>query len=223
MRVTAMIFALGSSCLLLSLTRSCWIGFLGGSLYLVARAMRGRSIKPSRVMALAAAGLVALVVAWRPVHERLGANHEGAFEERWRLNYAVLGVGLNNAFDSRARYLPSFFGPYDWIYIAHNQFLHVAAETGIVGLVPFIWVLWRVLRALRRARRTREPLLDDTVTVLKVSLWSMIWGMNLDFYAGMQMYTVLWFMLGASSGVALLVARESERENPRAVAVTEAA
>lgn len=217
--LNTLVVALGGSCLLLSLTRSCWIGFLGGSAYLCWKALREGTIRPSRIMALAAAGLVALAIAWGPVSARLDDNHEGAFQERWQLNFVdlemikahpFLGVGLNNAYDSLSTYVPRWFGPYDWVYLAHNQFLHVAAETGLVGLLPFVAAIWVALRALRRSHGTGDPLLEDTVTVLTASVWALIWGMNLDFYSGMQMYVLLWFVLGASCGVSVLCVQERE-------------
>jgi putative inorganic carbon (HCO3(-)) transporter len=214
---TLAIFGLGSLCLLLSLTRSCWIGFIGGSIYLVLRALREGTVRPRRLAALSAVALVALVVVWGPVHERLGANHEGAAEERFQLNsidlemiraHPFLGVGINNAYDSIVDYVPWWFGKWDWVYLAHNQYLHVAAETGLPGLAAFVWLLWVTLRALLRSRRTGDPLLEDTVTALLAGVGSLIWGMYLDFYSGMQMYVLLWFTLGASIGVATLCARE---------------
>jgi O-antigen ligase len=214
---TSTVFGMGGLCLLLSLTRSCWIGFIGGSIYLTVKAIRQGKILPSRLATLAAAVLVCLVAAWGPVHERLGANHKGAFDERWQLNFIdlemikahpVVGVGLNNAYESLKLYVPNFFSEGDWVYLAHNQYLHVSAETGLIGLASFIWIISLVFRRLRASRDTDDDLLSSTVTVLLTVMGSLCWGMLLDFYSGMQMYVMLWFMFGASVGVAGLVARE---------------
>jgi len=230
--VTSGVFAAGGLSLLLSLTRSCWIGFTAGSAFLTWRALREGKVRPLRVVQLAAAAFVCVVIAWGPVHDRLGSNHRAAWEERWKLNYIdlemikahpIVGVGLNNAYDSLKRYVPSSFSDSDWVYLAHNQFLHITAETGIVGLLSFLWILCLVLRRLNASRGTRDPLLKDTVTVMFAVIGSLIWGMQLDFYSGMQMYVLLWFMLGAAVGVSGLCVREKAQRRAVESAVRAAA
>src|SRR5205807_6490651 len=44
--------------------------------------------------------------------------------------------------------------------IAHNQFLTVAAETGIVGLLMLLWLLLSMLKLRRQLRSSVEPLGD---------------------------------------------------------------
>src|SRR5204862_4182905 len=101
-----------------SLTRSCWIGFLFGSVILMSIAIRRGTMRLRTVVAMAGIGLLALIVAWGPVHDRLGANHQGAADERFLLNYIniemikahpLVGVGLNQCYLSRWRYIPSFY------------------------------------------------------------------------------------------------------------------
>jgi O-antigen ligase len=207
------VFAYGLLCLLLSLTRSCWIGFIGGSLMLAVISIKRGTMRPAMLGRMAAFGLVALVVAWGPVHDRLGANHQAAADERFLLNYINLemikahpfvGVGINQCFVSRWRYLPSFYTDGDWIYMAHNQYLLVAAETGLIGLAAFLSVLWVSIRSAWRAARSDDLLIREAGTILLISLLAMVWGMNLDFYGGMQVYTFLWFIMGFAAGVGRL-------------------
>jgi hypothetical protein len=220
-------FAMGILCLLLSLTRSTWIGFGIGSVYLLAGAFRRRMIRPSTVLVLGVCLMIAVVVAWRPVRDRLDANHHAAAEERWRLNYIgfemikahpLLGIGLNMAYTSRRSYVPSFFTEDEWLYVPHNQYVIVAAETGLIGLAGFLAVLATALRAASRARRSRDPLVRETATALFVSICAMMWGMNLDFYAGNQSYVLLWFTLGAATGVWKIAEREEQTESSPALA-----
>jgi O-antigen ligase len=42
---------------------------------------------------------------------------------------------------------------------AHNKYLLVAAELGLVGLGLFLWFQWRLLRTVLRGLQTRDPLL----------------------------------------------------------------
>jgi O-antigen ligase len=42
---------------------------------------------------------------------------------------------------------------------AHNKYLLIAAELGLVGLGLFLWFQWRLLRAVLRGLQTRDALL----------------------------------------------------------------
>jgi O-antigen ligase len=211
-------FGLGTVCLLLSLTRSCWVGFAIGSVYIFWQLAHRRFINGARVIMLAAGLVVALAVAWGPVRERIDANHENAAEERWKLNFVnlnmmkahpVVGIGLNTAYDSKMQYLPSWFTEYDWIYIAHNQYLLIGAETGILGLLMFVWLHFNALGNTRRAARARDAPLASTGIAMTAALIAITWGMFLDFYSGMQVYTFLWMLYGVAAGLRVLQAREA--------------
>jgi O-antigen ligase len=225
------IFGIGFLCLLLSLTRSAWIGCGFGSVLVVGWIVRRGGLSKSRALALTAAVIVGMAVAYAPVRDRLDENHSKAAEERWKLNFVnlemmkahpIFGIGLNTAYDVKTSYIPSFFTDDDWVYIAHNQFLLVGAETGLVGLAAFVWVLWLAIKAAYVGSRARDPLVGETGMVLLAFLLAMTWGMNLDFYGGMQVYVLLWFIMGCAAGVQVLVEREKLQSAPAAVVATAA-
>src|SRR6476646_7955676 len=97
-------------------------------------------------------------------------------------DHPMVGIGMNTVYESRSNYMPSFFTDDDWLYIAHNQFLHVTAEAGVVGLAAFVWLLWVSLRAAASARRSKDSQIYEAATALFVAQIAMLWGMNLDFY-----------------------------------------
>lgn len=211
-------FGLGVLCLLLSLTRSAWIGCGIGSLFVLGWLIRRRGLSSVRAMLLAAGAFAALAVAYGPVRGRMDANHQNAAEERWRLNYVnlemmkahpLIGIGLNTAYDSKVAYLPKFFTDDDWIYIAHNQYLLIGAEAGLIGLGAFLWILWVAIRSAATAARAPDSIVSETGAVLFAYLMAFVWGMNLDFYGGMQVYVLLWFTFGCATGVAVLARREA--------------
>jgi O-antigen ligase len=211
--VIAGIFGYGLLCLLLSLTRSCWVGFLFGSVILMSIAIRRGTMRLRTVAAMAGIGMLALVIAWGPVHDRLGANHQGAADERFLLNYIniemikahpLVGIGLNQCYLSRWRYIPSFYTDGDWIYMAHNQYLLIGAETGLLGLASFLWLLWVSVRSAWKAAHADDVVVKEAGTIAFVSLLGMLWGMYLDFYGGMQVYFLLWFIMGFAAGVGRL-------------------
>jgi len=222
--VIAGIFGYGLLCLLLSLTRSCWIGFIFGSVILMVIAIRRGTMRFQTVAAMAGIALLALIVAWGPVHDRLGANHQGAADERFLLNYIniemikahpFVGIGLNQCYLSRWRYIPSFYTDGDWVYMAHNQYLLIGAETGLIGLASFLWLLWVSVRNAWKAAHAEDVLVKEAGTIAFVSMLGMLWGMYLDFYGGMQVYFLLWFIMGFAAGVARLA---DEKPEPIAVA-----
>jgi len=213
------LFGYGLLCLLLSLTRSCWIGFGVGSIIMSIVAIRRRAMRPSMLGGMAVFAMLALAIAWGPVHDRLGANHQGAADERFLLNYInlemvkaqpIVGVGINQCYLSRWKYLPSFYGDGDWVYMAHNQYLLVAAETGLVGLATFIWMIVVSFRSAWRAAHSDDLLVKEVGIALVVSIGSLIWGMSLDFYTGMQAYPLLFFIMGFSAGAGVLADQEAE-------------
>lgn len=214
-------FGLGILSLLLSLTRSAWIGWGIGTVFVMGWIFRRGGVARKRWMAFAALILVGLVAAWGPVRQRMDANHEHAAEERWLLNYInlemikdhpIVGIGLNTAYDAKNFYIPSFFTDDDWVYIAHNQYLLVAAETGMIGLFGFLRILWISIWAARAGARSRDRLIGETGIVLFAYLIGFCWGMNLDFYGGNQIYTVLWFIFGCAAGVEVLARREEAEQ-----------
>ncbi len=226
------VFGLGFLCLLLSLTRSAWIGYGIGTVLVLGWTVRHGGLPRSRWLALASVVVIGIAVAYAPVRDRLDENHHRAAEERWKLNFVniemikahpLVGVGLNTAYDVKNSYIPSFFTEDDWVYIAHNQFLLIAAETGIVGFAGFVWVLWIALKSAYAAARAPDPAVGETGVVILAYLLAMTWGMTLDFYGGMQVYTILWFILGCAAGLQVLVEREKQQSTREPAVVGAAA
>jgi len=52
------------------------------------------------------------------------------------LDRPLFGHGLNTFMSVFEKYKPA---SYEWIVYAHNCFLQIAAETGIIGLLVFLW------------------------------------------------------------------------------------
>src|SRR6185436_17857713 len=178
-----------------SLTRSAWIAAGIGSMFIMGWIFRRGGLSMRRAVALGGVAFLGLVIAYGPVRERLDSNHSKAAEERGKLNYInlammrahpVIGIGLNHAYESKDRYVPDWFDEGDWVYIAHNQYLLVGAEAGLVGLFAFLRVLWIAVRSAAAASRARDLLIAETGAALFATLLGCIWGMFLDFYGGMQ-------------------------------------
>ena len=68
-------------------------------------------------------------------------------------DYPVLGAGLNNYTLYMRTYDPATYMENLGLYVVHNGFLLVGAETGVLGLVAFVCFLVSVMTQAWRATR----------------------------------------------------------------------
>jgi O-antigen ligase/Tfp pilus assembly protein PilF len=87
-------------------------------------------------------------------------------------DHLLLGVGPG-CFDT---VLPGYYHSLRAVSHAHNQFLHVLAELGLLGLIPFLFLVRHALHATRRgaahlaADDARRPLFHAAVAALAAML-----------------------------------------------------
>jgi O-antigen ligase len=218
------LFGIGFLALLASRTRSAWIALAIGLVGLGWRSYRSGTISRRVVGRLLVAALLAFVIAWPLVSKRLAEDHEGSAETRGNLVAVAMamikanpvsGVGLNTA-TSRVNLYAAAAGVGGWVFIVHNQFLLVAAETGIPGLIAFLFVIGVGIKAARRCMRSDDTLIRETGAVLFWSLMSMLWAFNLDHVSGCMTYFLIWFLIGAACGLDILRKREEAGIAPAA-------
>lgn len=208
-------FGIGMLVLLLSLTRSAWIAFVLGGTGLGWYLVRHGTLRLRQIQRFALIGIVMMMIAWPALSGRLGENHSNDAEVRWNLviiamemikAHPLIGVGLNNATtvvrDYAAR--AGMGGGAVWVFIVHNQFMLVAAETGILGLAAFLWLFGVGIRSAYRAMRTTDIEVRDAAAATFWCLLAMIWCLNLDHVAGAMTYVFLFFLFGMASGLDML-------------------
>ncbi len=154
---------IGGFALLLTQTRTAWIGLiLGGGGILWAAVRRGQ-LRAERLVALAGGGLLVLLVAWPFIAARVEQNHMDDYETRKRLvliavemikAHPLVGIGLNTG-TSQVRDYAARAGAEGWVFIVHNQFFLTWAETGIFGLLAFICLFRVALQAASRLKNLR--------------------------------------------------------------------
>lgn len=143
-----------STALILTLTRSAWIGFAAG-IAVIAMVRDWRLL-----LALFAALVIVFFAAPRDVRERVlrsGGDETTVVkdgkvmfqgDERIFLWYSgievikhnpLTGVGLKNFRKAYPQYLP--YAPVKNFSHAHNNFIQIGAETGLIGLLAFIGMI----------------------------------------------------------------------------------
>ena len=222
------IIFLGIVALLLTLTRSAWIGFFIGTLLILAYFCKIKTIKFSSVFYTVTLILIGVVLTWSVLGSRINENHSDDAIVRWNLvliavdmikKNPLLGVGLNNATQVINKYaaetpLIANAEGFVWVFIVHNQFLLIASETGIPGLIAFLTVIGIALRAAVMCMRARDPVLSETGAVLTTSIIALIWALNMDHVAGAQTYILLWFILSFAIGLRNIMQADMALKGP---------
>src|SRR5262249_15440376 len=206
---------LGGFALLLTQTRTAWIGMiLGGGGILLAAVRRGE-VRAQRLLALAGSGVLVLLLSWPFIAARVEQNHVDDYETRKRLMliavemikaHPLVGVGLNTA-TNQVREYAARAGAEGWVFIVHNQFLLVWAETGIFGLIAFISLFRVAFQAASRLKRCRDPELERAGLWLFWSLVTLVWGLSMDHVSGAVTYKLVFILCGVAVGAARLVPR----------------
>lgn len=141
------------ACLLLTFARGGWLGFLAGFLFLFIFAGGKRLVIAVLVLVL----LGSLTISFAPhvIKEqissivKLGRDTSSIdrlliWKTGWRmfLDKPIFGHGLNTFMGVFDKYRPP---EYKEVVYAHNCFLQIAAETGIIGFLVFLWFCGSVI------------------------------------------------------------------------------
>jgi O-antigen ligase len=135
----------------------------------------------------------------------------------WRMVEAnpVIGVGSGNYTIAERHYLLSAPGSItadqviiDTPYVAHNVYLHILAELGVIGRVLFLGVVVLSIASAVRAVRIARVRGDETLEVLGRALVMALAGiLAADFFVSEQYSKQLWVLLAL--GPALLAVARS--------------
>jgi O-antigen ligase len=155
------------SALLLSQTRNAWIGVIAGVIVLaVLRRPRGLLFLPLIVLGfyIAAPEMAKqrILSGFDPVDPNT-SNRIELFTTSIAMikDNPLTGVGPKNVGTAALRYRTSHEFP-DWMYQhMHNNFLQIASETGLPGLILWLWFMlrlaWDALKCHRHAAGSSPP------------------------------------------------------------------
>lgn len=125
----------------------------------------------------------------------------------------LTGVGLGNFVPAFARYAEGQM--HNVQLVAHNAYMSIAAETGIIGLALFLFLHAFALRDLRRAIRIGASLPTPDLKLLAIATEvSLIVIMVTALSGSTEALKVLWFLFGLSVALGRLAseARAPARE-----------
>jgi O-antigen ligase len=131
--------------------------------------------------------------------------------------HPIIGVGLNNATAVVRQYAEIAGMGGVWVFIVHNQFMLVAAETGLIGFAAFAALYAGGIRAAYRAMQSDDVLIRDAAAATFWCLLALIWSLNLDHVAGAMTYAFLFFLFGIASGLAMLTRSQEQAKSAASV------
>jgi O-Antigen ligase len=206
-----------SIALLATLSRSGWLGLLVGVVLLFV-------LLPARRWQLAAvAGVVALVVLSAgltgPISARLSPHATGPWEmlaSRWRVwtaavamtsDHPLFGVGLDNF----RVYYPLYSVRPLAVDHAHNLFLNIIAERGILALLTFINLLFAYFLTIGKVlRRVDSGLLRALGAGLIASVGGYLVHSLFDVsYYDPQVLFLVWILIGLAAALPSVVAERA--------------
>lgn len=195
--------------LIATLSRSGWIGVVVATIVLAI-------LLPKRRWALGAVGAaiaVILVIAGMlgPIGARLGPSEDGPIEmlvSRWgvwsaavkmAVDHPAFGVGVANFIN----YYPQYSGASFEIDHAHNIFLNMLAERGLMGLLAFglvVVVLFRSLFAalVREVSPTERTLIAGLIAVFAGYLAHSMFDVS---YYDYKILLLFWLLAGIAAAV----------------------
>jgi len=209
-------FGLGLVALVVTFSRGAWVAFLAATCLLVMLNMHYRwlSVPPwamfiGIIITASLASIFGTAILYRLTHQ-----HENALARillmRLSLNmikaHPLIGVGINNFGLVMKDYVTAALAR-AWLYIAHNRYLTVWAETGTIGFLAFLWFLLSVFREGFRSVRSARPFFSPVALGIVAGLFGYATHMMFDVFDQRSLVQLLWTLTGLVVGMGSLSAR----------------
>ncbi len=153
----------GLFALLFSLSRSSWLGIIGGVIVMLLLMTLKRKLSPRLVLtSIVIIGAIMVIIS--VFGELINLRFETGGSGQYRLlmiriaipiilSHPILGVGLFN-------YQFYSFSSFKFWHPVHNEYLRLAAETGLPGLFFFLWFVFWVLKDAYKALKFKDKYLN---------------------------------------------------------------
>ncbi len=229
--VIALILVLAAAGLFLTLTLS---GILAAAVALPMTILRDIRISFRKIVVYTGGLLLALsilYIAFPPFAERISDHYYRMITEKnirthtWRgatevfLNNPVLGVGAGQTEQLIGDYFPIKHHLFGKSRVAHNTFLAIAGDHGLVGLIPFVLLLGAVLRGLYRGASRALAAGEQNLALLCHGVFTVLVASMLPMcFLDLQREDFLWLFIALGLS---LIHMCSELETPPAGAASQ--
>ncbi len=202
--LAALAFGFGCVGLLLTLSRGGWAAFAFSIGLFCLLAWRRGWLTPAIPALLVVMLALPFVLFPDTIITRLTTDPEGAAYSRIPLmrlafrmiqDHPLLGVGANNYAVAMPEYAKVGFG-WGWIYVVHNKYLLVWAETGIGALLTFLLFLLAIARRGWQSCQLRDPLLSRLALGLTAALAGYMVHMAVDVFHDSSHIQLFWLIAG---------------------------
>lgn len=190
-------------------TKGAWLGFLAGVVIVIAADRKNRGKLLVGAMGVGLVALVVLVGSGRLSRVSrmagLGFNDRVVmWQSAWKMiqDRPVLGHGVNTFM---ANYLEYWVGGERQPRYAHNCYLQLTAETGVLGLAAFVWLLGAIGRIWAKTRQAwmadgpaRALVLGGIAGLVSFLVQA---GFDTNFYS-LRQVAFFWALAGMVTGLA---------------------
>ncbi len=228
-RTLAMLAALGAMIAFFgTLSRG---GFISLAVVVLVGCVYAGRARPAFVALVIAATLVGAIFLGNDASgavQRLTSSNTSGRSDIWKIGLRmvranpVIGVGSGNYTIAEPHYLltqPGVITRGDLIvttpFPAHNIYLHILAEMGIIGLALFLLILWLSIRSAVKAVGVFRDTGQRSLEILGRSLVVALAGILVaDFFVSDQYSKQLWVLLALGPAL-LAIARRPRQHRPR--------
>jgi O-antigen ligase len=163
-----------------------------------------RQLSSRTLAAIGATAVLAAIIVIPLVIPRLESAHADDWTIRYNLmriavrmiaGNPIVGVGPGAYVYHLKEYAPGDVLD-QWLWVVHNEFLLVAAERGLLGLLAwFLWMRSGFRQALLATRQHSQQFQAFGIgcTAAIISLW---WEYTLNMWPPFSCYALLWFLFG---------------------------
>jgi O-antigen ligase len=210
---------LGFAVLIMSLTRSAWMGFFFAFFTILFIFFFNKEFSLKSVINLSFVGvffLLTLMGFSNVIKERLTNFESGSAETRittsitaWKMfkDYPIWGVGINN-YESHLEKYWLLRDPFTKKSAVHNNYLLYLVELGSVGFIAYLWLLGAMFIRIRKAMQSRIRSLRVMAIGLMGSYIGFLFSSLADFLKGNDILILLfWVIVAFAEGINYLNAR----------------
>ena len=200
---------LGSVCLILTKTRGGWIAFGISVFILLVFAWRYGWLSPKIIVGITVGMILIPLIFEEIILDRFFGDDFGSAQSRIPLialamkiiqDNLLLGVGANNFSLVVDEYASKGFIN-AWIYVVHNKYLLVAAETGLVGLFAFIWLLFASIYRGWQGLQLNDRLLAPISLGLTAALLGHMTHWLVDVFHSRPQMQIFWIIIALIAAI----------------------